>query len=275
MERFESFRDFLIVWNTFQDLPSPDHHMRIAEWLTTGWYGGDRRLLLMAFRNSGKSTVVGLFAAWLLKTDPSLRIMVLAADLALAKKMVRTVKRIVERHPQTQGLKPDRADQWASDQFTVRRPMELRDPSMLARGIGANLTGSRADVVICDDVEVPRTCDTAPKREDLRERLSEIDYILVPGGMQLYVGTPHSYYTIYADEPRGEIGEAVPFLDGFQRLLIPIRDAEGRSAWPTRFPDEAIERIRRATGPNKFESQLMLRVKDSESRKNNPIFTKG
>ena len=259
MERFESFRDFLIVWNTFQDLPSPDHHMRIAEWLTTGWYGGDRRLLLMAFRNSGKSTVVGLFAAWLLKTDPSLRIMVLVADLALAKKMVRTVKRIVERHPQTQGLKPDRADQWASDQFTVRRPMELRDPSMLARGIGANLTGSRADVVICDDVEVPRTCDTAPKREDLRERLSEIDYILVPGGMQLYVGTPHSYYTIYADEPRAEIGEAVPFLDGFQRLLIPIRDAEGRSAWPTRFPDAAIERIRRATGPNKFESQMMLK----------------
>ncbi|UEM19960.1 phage terminase large subunit [Skermanella mucosa] len=259
MERFESFRDFLIVWNTFQDLPSPDHHMRIAEWLTTGWYGGDRRLLLMAFRNSGKSTVVGLFAAWLLKTDPSLRIMVLAADLALAKKMVRTVKRIVERHPQTQGLKPERADQWASDQFTVRRPMELRDPSMLARGIGANLTGSRADVVICDDVEVPRTCDTAPKREDLRERLSEIDYILVPGGMQLYVGTPHSYYTIYADEPRAEIGEAVPFLDGFQRLLIPIRDADGKSAWPTRFPDEAIERIRRATGPNKFESQMMLK----------------
>ncbi|UEM02615.1 phage terminase large subunit [Skermanella rosea] len=259
MERFESFRDFLIVWNTFQDLPSPDHHMRIAEWLTTGWYGGDRRLLLMAFRNSGKSTVVGLFAAWLLKTDPSLRIMVLAADLALAKKMVRTVKRIVERHPQTQGLKPERADQWASDQFTVRRPMELRDPSMLARGIGANLTGSRADVVICDDVEVPRTCDTAPKREDLRERLSEIDYILVPGGMQLYVGTPHSYYTIYADEPRAEIGEAVPFLDGFQRLLIPIRDADEKSAWPTRFPDEAIERIRRATGPNKFESQMMLK----------------
>ncbi|WP_158046925.1 phage terminase large subunit [Skermanella pratensis] len=259
MERFESFRDFLIVWNTFQDLPSPDHHMRIAEWLTTGWYGGDRRLLLMAFRNSGKSTVVGLFAAWLLKTDPSLRIMVLAADLALAKKMVRTVKRIVERHPQTQGLKPERADQWASDQFTVRRPMELRDPSMLALGIGANLTGSRADVVICDDVEVPRTCDTAPKREDLRERLGEIDYILVPGGMQLYVGTPHSYYTIYADEPRREIGEGVPFLDGFQRLLIPIRDAEGRSAWPTRFSNEAIERIRRATGPNKFESQMMLK----------------
>jgi hypothetical protein len=256
---FKSFKEFLVIWNSHQLLPSPEHHVRIAEWLTREWHGGDRRLLLMAFRNSGKSTVVGLFAAWLLKTDPSLRILVLAADLALAKKMVRTVKRIIERHPQTQHLRPDKADQWASDQFTINRPMELRDPSMLARGIGANLTGSRADVVICDDVEVPRTCDTAPKREDLRDRLGEIDYIMVPGGMQLYIGTPHSYYTIYADQPRPEVGETVPFLAEFKRLLIPVRDEAGLSAWPGRFPDEVIDRIRRATGPNKFESQMMLR----------------
>ena len=256
---FGSFRNFLVLWNTVQDLKDPAHHLEIADWLSAGWLGRDRRLLLMAFRNSGKSTVVGLFAAWLLKTNPSLRIMVLSADLALAKKMVRTVKRIIERHPETQGLKPDRADQWAAEQFTVNRQMELRDPSMLARGMGANLTGSRADVVICDDVEVPRTCDTAPKREDLRARLSEIDYIIVPSGMQLYVGTPHTYYTIYADEARREVGESAPFLSGFQRLVKPILDDQGRSAWSERFPLDAIERIRRATGPNKFNSQMMLK----------------
>ena len=256
---FGSFRNFLVLWNTVQDLKDPAHHLEIADWLSAGWLGQDRRLLLMAFRNSGKSTVVGLFAAWLLKTNPSLRIMVLSADLALAKKMVRTVKRIIERHPETQGLKPDRADQWAAEQFTVNRQMELRDPSMLARGMGANLTGSRADVVICDDVEVPRTCDTAPKREDLRARLSEIDYIIVPGGMQLYVGTPHTYYTIYADEARREVGESAPFLAGFQRLVKPILDDQGRSAWGERFPLDAIERIKRATGPNKFNSQMMLK----------------
>jgi hypothetical protein len=32
----------------------------------------------------------------------------------------------------------------------------------------------RADVIICDDVEVPNTCDTPGKRLDLRQRLSEI-----------------------------------------------------------------------------------------------------
>lgn len=148
-------------------------------------------------RNSGKSTIVGLFCAWILYSRPSLRILVIAADHALAKKMVRNVKRIIEQHPLTLGLKPARQDQWASDQFTVNRNMELRDPSMLAKGLGANITGLRADIIICDDVEVPKNCDTALKRREMREKLGELDYILTPSGMQLYIGTPHTYYTIY------------------------------------------------------------------------------
>jgi predicted phage terminase large subunit-like protein len=253
------FMQFAHIWGQNQNLTTPEHHFAIGHWLADRWRGGNRRLLLMAFRGAGKSTIVGLFVTWLLATDPNLRIMVLAADIALAKKMVRTVKRIVERHPWTDDLRPAKADQWAAEQFTVNRTLELRDPSMLARGIGANLTGSRADVVICDDVEVPRTSDTAPKRADLRERLGEIDYLLVPGGLQLYVGTPHSYYTIYADTPRREIGEEAPFLDGFVRLELPVQDGNENSVWPSRFSNDAIARIRRATGPNKFASQMMLK----------------
>jgi hypothetical protein len=253
------FPEFVWIWNEKVGLPTPRHHLRMARWLAARWRGRHRELLLMAFRNSGKSTIVGLFCAWVLMAEPNLRIMVLAADFALAKKMVRNVKRIVERHPLTQGLKPPRREQWASDQFTVNRPGELRDPSMIAKGIGANITGSRADILICDDVEVPNTCDSAPKRVDLRERLGETEYVLVPGGLQLYVGTPHSFYTIYAAAARLEAGEQRPFLDGFDRLEIPLLDGKGRSAWPERFPADRIAGIRRRTGPNKFDSQMMLR----------------
>jgi hypothetical protein len=249
---------FVEAWNGGQGLSTPRHHRLISAWLEDCWQDGRRHLLLMAFRSSGKSTLVGLFCAWLLKRDPNLRILVLAADLALAKKMVRTVKRILERHPGTQALKPEKLELWGAEQFTVSRPLELRDPSMLARGITANLTGSRADVVICDDVEVPRTCDTAPKRDDLRMRLSEVDYVIVPGGLQLYVGTPHTYYTIYAADPRPEIGEAEPFLAGFERMVLPVLDRRGESIWPERFTPAALDRIRRSTGVNKFRSQMML-----------------
>lgn len=253
-----SFDVFVAMWNNLQDLTTPDLHVRMARWLQNEWRAGHRELLLMAFRNSGKSTLVGLFSAWMLWRNPDLRILVLAADLALARKMVRNVKRVIERHPLTRALKPARADQWASEQFTVNRRAELRDPSMLARGIGANVTGSRADVVICDDVEVPNTCDTPPKRTDLRARLSEIEYVLVPGGLQLYVGTPHTYDTIYAGNALTGAHNDKPFLSGFHRLQVPILGPSGRSLWPERFPPERIEAIRQRSGPNKFKSQMLL-----------------
>ncbi len=258
VESAATLSEFVWIWNRRQGLTTPRLHLRIARWLEARRQAGDRELLLLAFRNSGKSTLAGLLCAWLLGRDPDLRILVMAADHALARKMVRNVKRIIERHPLTRDLKPVHTDQWASDQFTVARPAELRDPSMLAKGIGANVTGSRADVIICDDVEVPNTCGTASKRADLRHRLEELDYVLVPGGLTLFIGTPHTYYTIYAEQARRDAGEEQPFLDGYRRLALPLLDARGRSRWPERFPPERIEAIRRRTGPNKFASQMML-----------------
>lgn len=255
----DTFDVFVTQWNTLQGQPYPDLHKMMVRWLEACWDARERELLLMAFRNSGKSTLVGLFCAWMLSRDPALRIMVLAADLALARKMTRNVKRIIERHPRCAGLKPKRADQWASDQFTVNRESELRDPSMLAKGISANVTGSRADIVICDDVEVPNTCDSPQKRADLRQRLDEIDYVIVPGGVQLYIGTPHTYDTIYAETPRLDAGEEAPFLGAFKRLELAVLDENGHSRWPERYSVEKIARMRRRSGPNKFDSQMMLR----------------
>ena len=264
------FSQFVWLWNRCQGQATPRLHLEIAEWLGRRWRDGDRRLVMLVFRSAGKSTLVGIFCAWLLVHDPNLRILVLAAEHDLARKMVRNVKRIIERHPLTRHLMPTRADQWAADQFTVRRPLTQRDASLLARGITANVTGSRADVVICDDVEVPNTCNTPGKREQLRERLAEISYILVPGGLQLYVGTPHSYYSIYAEDQREESREARPFLDGFARLCIPILDSDGRSRWPDRFSLEKIEEVRRQTGPAKFESQMMLQPRSIEEVRLDP-----
>ena len=257
-----SFRLFVVLWNQLQKQTTPNIHIRIARWLEKAWLKGDRYLLLMAFRSCGKSTLVGLFAAWLLYRWPDLRILVLAGDQPLAKKMVRNVKRIIEKHPLTQFLKPESADQWASDRFTVTRDKELRDPSMMAKGVSTNITGSRADLILFDDVEVPNTCSSLEKRLDLRQRLVEANFVLVAGGAQIYVGTPHHYHSIYAKEARPEFEEDQPFLHDFKRLEVPILKPCGTPSWPERYSTESIEKLKRATGPNKFESQMMLRPVD-------------
>lgn len=250
---------FTVIWNQTQNQTTPALHIKMAGWLQKNNDTKNTHLLLMAFRSAGKSTMVGLYAAWLLYHKPDIRILVLAADHALAKKMVRNVKRIIERHPLTQHLKPKDKDQWAADRFTVERASELRDPSMLAKGITSNVTGLRADIVICDDVEVPNTCDSPQKRQDLRERLAEIPYILVAGGSTLYVGTPHDYYSIYAEKPRTEIGEEQEFLKGYERLELPLLNAHGQSAWPERYTAEIIKDFISSQGKNKFDSQMQLK----------------
>jgi hypothetical protein len=254
----EDFSVFLSSWNATQNMETPPIHFRMANWLQKCWETGERRLLLQAFRASGKSTITGLFTAWCLLIRPDLRILVLSAESHLAEKMVRTIRKVIEKHPLTIPIRPDRSEQWAADSFTVRRKNISRDPSVLARGLYANITGIRADIIICDDVEVPNTCGSAEKREKLRERLSENDFILTPGGMQLYIGTPHSYYSIYANKPRKEIGETEIFLKNFHRMKIPIYNKRGKSNWPERYGEKEIEAIRIASGPMRFSSQMML-----------------
>jgi hypothetical protein len=253
-----TFSHFVISWNLQQGRATPDVHQRMAAWLDERWAAGDRRLLLMVFRDAGKSTIVGLFCAWLLGQDPDLRLLVLSAEGGLATKMTRNVRRIIERNPLLRHLLPRRREEWAADQLTITRSAAHRDPSMLARGIGANITGCRADIVICDDVEVPNTAGTSSKRLELRERLREASFVLVPDGTQLYIGTPHSYYSIYADETRPEMDEPVPFLASYVRMNIPLLDTERAGVWPDRFEPQALTGIHAETGPTRFRSQMML-----------------
>ena len=119
---------------------------------------------------------------------------------------------------------------------------------MMARGLAANMTGCRADVILCDDVEVPKTCNNSLKRQDLRNKLSELDYILTPGGMILYIGTPHAEDTIYQTKT------------GWKSLKIPLLNPYGESVWPERFTLDKIAEIQKNTTPNKFASQMLLQT---------------
>ncbi|MFT8246321.1 phage terminase large subunit [Roseomonas sp. BN140053] len=256
------FLEFAWAWNSRNGQSTPDIHRRIARWLDARHAAEDRRLLLMAFRGCGKSTLVGLWCAWRLLRDPQLRILVLAADHALATKMVATVRRIIGRHPLCHHLLPDGAGDWAADRFSVRREGALRDPSMLAAGIGGNITGARADVIVCDDVEVAGNCDTAGKRAELRERLAETEFVLMPGGTVLYVGTPHCAESLYAPADAPDA-----FLRGYRRLQLPLLDTAGRSAWPERFSQAGIEALRERVGPLHFARQMLLQaVAESAAR---------
>lgn len=194
---YNEFYKFLDTWNKVLGFSTPAHHLKIMEFLVSVWETEPHRGLLMAFRHSGKSTVVGIFAACVLYLHPETRILILSAENSLSSRMVAHIKHILENHPMCNDLVPAVKKEWAQGRITVNRPIGIREPSVTCQGIHGNITGLRADLIICDDVEVPNTSNTAQKRETLRERLRELDFILSPTGTMIYIGTPHTLDSIY------------------------------------------------------------------------------
>lgn len=191
------FYNFLDEWNEVLGFTTPSHHKEIMKFLVSVLDEEPHKGLLMAFRHSGKSTVVGIFAACALYLRPETRILILSAESGLSSRMVAHIRHILENHPRCVDLVPNVKKEWAQGRITVNRPIGIREPSVICQGVHGNITGMRADLIICDDVEVPNTCNTSQKREALRERLRELDFILSPTGSMIYIGTPHTMDTIY------------------------------------------------------------------------------
>ncbi len=199
-EMITAFYNFMDVWNRHINMTTPSHHRKIMEFLVDVLENEPHRGLLTAFRHSGKSTVVGIFAACALYMNPNMRILILSAENVLASRMVNHIRNILENHPLCVDMVPKNKKEWASGRITINRSVGIREPSVICQGIHGNITGSRADLIICDDIEVPNTCNTAQKRDILRERLRELDFILSPNGAIVYIGTPHTTDTIYRTE---------------------------------------------------------------------------
>lgn len=192
--------DFLDTWNNIIGFNTPKHHKSIMQFLVDVFNNSPHRGLLNAFRHSGKSTVVGIFAACVLYYKPNTRILIISAESGLASRMVLHIKDILENHPFCSEILPETKKEWGAHKITIKRPVGIREPSVVCQGITGNITGMRADLIICDDVEVPNTCNTQQKRNNLRERLHELDFILSPQGTMIYIGTPHTQNTIYKTE---------------------------------------------------------------------------
>ena len=255
-----SFREFLNIWHALHHKKVPLPWQQMAIWLECMIDRGETRMVLLAFRAAGKSTITGFLIAWLLLRDRSRRILVVSAEQSLASRMAGHIRMITETHPAARCLVPRRgasARSWSSDCFWVAGAGHSREPSVMARGIEANITGSRADIIICDDVEVPNTVSTPMQRESLRRRLHELDFVRVPGGITLHLGTPHHAESIYSGEPAAD--GMPPFLSGWRTLRVPALDSSGRPTNPQQHTRRSLHSLRETVGAGRFGSQMLLR----------------
>jgi hypothetical protein len=192
------FVAFFLIWARVMRWEVPALHLAMVEWLERTH---DPVRVLMVFRGAAKSTIYAIYKAWLLYRDPVLRNLIWSEDTKLAKKLTRDVMSILRRHPLCRGMLPQANP--GTEEFWVAGAIDARNPSMAAYGVLSNATGSRADAIDFDDIEVPKNIGSAEAREKLRGRISEATHIMVPGGQKTYIGTPHTHDSLYDEQIEG------------------------------------------------------------------------
>lgn len=192
------FREFLkLVWNHL-GLPEPTPvQLDIAYELQHG----PRRLVIEAFRGVGKSWITSAFVCWLLLIHPQHNILVVSASKVRADDFSTFTLRLIRELPELHHLIPRDGQRDTKVAFDVGPAKASHAPSVKSLGITSQLTGSRADIVIADDTEVPSNSQTQLMREKLSEAVKEFDSVIKPGGRIVFLGTPQCEQSLYNQLP--------------------------------------------------------------------------
>jgi len=273
------FKLFLqALWEQL-NLPQPTRaQYAIADYLQHG----PKRLQVQAFRGVGKSWITGAFVLWTLFNNPEKKIMIISASKERADNMSIFLQKLIIETAWLTHLQPKSDDaRWSRISFDVNcAPHQA--PSVKSVGITGQLTGSRADLMILDDIEVPGNSMTELMREKLLQLCTEAESILTPhdDSRIMYLGTPQTTFTVYRKLAERNYR---PFVwparfpknsTPYEGLLAPQlqedidKGAEvGECTDPDRFDNEDLLEREAAMGRSNFMLQFQLDTTLSDAEK--------
>ena len=274
----DDFKLFLqALWSEL-DLPNPTRaQYAIADYLQHG----PKRLQIQAFRGVGKSWITGAFVLWTLFNNPEKKIMIISASKERADNMSIFLQKLIIETPWLVHLRPKSDDsRWSRISFDVAcSPHQA--PSVKSVGITGQLTGSRADLMILDDIEVPGNSMTEFMREKLLQLCTEAESILTPktDSRIMFLGTPQTTFTVYRKLAERSYK---PFVwparyprkvSQYEGLLAPqlVEDIDqGAEKWDVtddRFDNEDLIEREASMGRSNFMLQFMLDTSLSDAEK--------
>ena len=217
--RLKDFRNFLYLTWKHLNLPQPTPVQNdIAHYVQHG----PKRIVIQAFRGVGKSWITSAFVCHQLLMDPKLNFLVVSASKSRSDDFSTFTLRLISEMPLLQHLKPKEDQRSSKISFDVALAPAAHAPSVKSVGITGQLTGSRADIIVADDVESANNSMTQLMRDRLGETVKEFEAILKPHGRIIFLGTPQSEETLYNS-----------LLERGYATRI----------WPARYPKMPVEKI--------------------------------
>lgn len=239
---------------------------------------GPLRAQLSGFRGVGKSWISAAYVMWRLYNNVNEKILIVSASKQRADDQSLFIQRCIGDFAFLQHLDNSGKDnRWSRVAFDVKGCEPAQSPSVKSVGITSAMTGSRATLILADDIENPGNSATDLQREKLIHLTTEFESILTPDPTSkiLYLGTPQSLFTIYKKlEVRGYAPyvwparypspEALSSYEG--RLAEELQadiDAQGIEALAgqptdTRFSDRLLRERETVMGKAAYQLQFQL-----------------
>ena len=279
LHQLKDFRNFLyLVWKHL-NLPDPTPlQYDIADFMQDG----PKRSVIMAFRGVGKSWICSAYAVHQLLLDPTKNILVVSASKNRADDFSTFTLKIIHDIPVLQDLIPKGDQRFSKIAFDVGPAPAAHAPSVKSLGISSQLTGSRADIIIADDIEVPNNSATQGMRDKLDEQVKEFEAIIKPLDTSriLFLGTPQCEDSIYnklrergynariwtSEYPSNDLvlknydNDIAPFITN--RITD---ESVGTTTEPTRFSDLDLEERKMSYGRTGYALQFMLNPRLSDA----------
>ena len=285
--------DFILflhyIWKLLNLPPPTKCQILMAEWISDR---AKRQRGVMAYRGAGKSYIYYCYCVWRMWKDPDIKILVISATSSRADAFSKTCKQILELSPLLRTLIPPSGsqNQWSNIEWTVQGAKASGSCTVKSVGITSQITGTRADLILADDVSSPKNSMTVDQREKLREQVAEFQDIKKgdetgegANSEILYLGTPQSYESLYYHLSGQGVNFRIwparyPYIEAirsYQGMLCPVIENEVFEAptlqWeptdPKRFTHDELSEREVYQGKARFQMQFMLNTELSDADK--------
>ena len=244
-----------------------------------------KRIIIEGFRGVAKSFIACAFCVWCLWNNRQLKILIVSASKDRADANAVFIHKLIDTVEFLNDLQPDKSQRNTQNAFDVKGAIADISPSVKSAGIKGQITGSRADILLSDDVEIPNNSATQTQRDLLSELVKEYDSIIKPGGKIIYLGTPQTEMSLYPQlETRGYITIIFPIVYPEnekdrrfygKRLAKYIADRydknpeiwAGQATDPDRFSDTEILERRLSYGKAGFSLQFKLNTQLTDAER--------
>jgi predicted phage terminase large subunit-like protein len=215
-------------------------HRELQEFLTA-----HRKALIELPRDHGKSVQVCARILWELGRNPALRVKIVCATEGIAAERGRFIRNAIagstQLHEVFPRLRPGQP--WTETRFSINRPANVIGPSVTALGVGSGLTGTRADLLVCDDIVDVRSLTSAAERARVKAFFRDnLLNLLEPDGRCWCLFTPW-----HADDLNAELKRNQAF-GLFHRAV----QEDLRPIWPERWPRARLLERRAEIGSASF-----------------------